>query len=90
MAGLFLTFLIEYIAHRWVDKKRHIFERSRAIEATRSAQKDAGTSDAPLSEVSSAEQHYPVNAISLNTSIMEAGIIFHSICELGRRYVIEK
>jgi zinc transporter 1/2/3 len=53
IAGLFITFIIEYIAHRWVD----------------------------LSESSSSEQHYSPKSLTLNTTVMEAGIIFHSICK---------
>lgn len=78
MAGLFLTFLIEYIAHRWIDRKRHMFERSGAGET--SGQKDA--SNANVSEESSLEHKYAPASLTLNTTIMEAGIIFHSICKL--------
>lgn len=77
MAGLFLTFLIEYIAHRWVDRKRHMFERPKANAGEPNGQKDG--SDANTSEASSAEHQYSPASLTLNTTIMEAGIIFHSI-----------
>lgn len=78
MAGLFLTFCIEYVAHRWVDKKRHMFERPRAVAQT-AGQKDA--SDANISDADSNEHQYSPASLTLNTSVMEAGIIFHSICK---------
>jgi zinc transporter 1/2/3 len=82
IAGLFVTFMIEYIAHRWVDRKRHMFERSSASDpanAQPNAQKEA--SEGTLSESSSAEQRYTPKSLALNTTVMEAGIIFHSIRE---------
>lgn len=78
IAGLFITFIIEYIAHRWVDRKRHMFEKSPAPNvAETNAQKEA--SEGTLSEASSSEQHYTPKSLTMNTTVMEAGIIFHSI-----------
>jgi zinc transporter 1/2/3 len=80
IAGLFITFIIEYIAHRWVDRKRHMFERSNATSpatAEPNAQKE--TSEGTSSESSSSEQNYTPKSLTLNTTVMEAGIIFHSI-----------
>lgn len=77
MAGLFVTFIIEYVAHRWVDRKRHMFERAQPQRVEPSNQKDA--SEGNLSEASSAEEHYVPKSLTLNTTVMEAGIIFHSI-----------
>jgi zinc transporter 1/2/3 len=82
IAGLFITFIIEYIAHRWVDRKRHMFERpstTNPATAESSAPKEA--SEGTLSESSSSEQHYSPKSLTLNTTVMEAGIIFHSICK---------
>jgi hypothetical protein len=80
IAGLFITFVIEYIAHRWVDRKRHMFERSNATNpATAESNAQKETSEGTLSELSSPEQHYTPKSLTLNTTVMEAGIIFHSI-----------
>jgi hypothetical protein len=81
IAGLFITFIIEYIAHRWVDRKRHMFEKPSTTARSNpepNAQKEA--SEGTLSETDSSEQHYSPNSLALNTAVMEAGIIFHSIC----------
>lgn len=76
IAGLFITFIIEYIAHRWIDRKRHMFERPSNAEPV--AQKDSA--DANLSESSShSEENFMSKSLTLNTAVMEAGIIFHSI-----------
>ena len=75
IAGLFITFIIEYIAHRWIDRKRHMFERARVIQPT--TRKDA--TEANLSEASSNEEHIASRSLTMNTAVMEAGIIFHSI-----------
>ena len=75
IAGLFTTFIIEYVAHRWIDRKRHMFERTSTPQST--AQKDA--TEANLSEASSNEEHFASKSLTLNTAVMEAGIIFHSI-----------
>jgi len=75
IAGLFITFIIEYIAHRWIDRKRHMFEKSPVAQPT--TQKDA--TEANLSEASSNEEHFASKSLTLNTAVMEAGIIFHSI-----------
>jgi hypothetical protein len=76
IAGLFITFIIEYIAHRWIDRKRHMFERPGAAQPV--AQKDA--TDANLSESSShSDENFMSKSLTLNTAVMEAGIIFHSI-----------
>ena len=81
IAGLFVTFIIEYVAHRWIDRKRHMFERSPPVPVVNAEetnrQKEA--SEGTLSESSSAEAHYTPNSLALNTAVMEAGIIFHSI-----------
>lgn len=81
IAGLFVTFIIEYIAHRWVDKKRHMFERSSPapVVSAEEPNNQKGASEGTLSESSSAEAHYTPKSIALNTAVMEAGIIFHSI-----------
>jgi zinc transporter 1/2/3 len=77
IAGLFTTFIIEYVAHRWIDRKRHMFERTSTPQST--VQKDA--TEANLSEASSNEEHFASKSLTLNTAVMEAGIIFHSICK---------
>lgn len=83
IAGLFITFIIEYIAHRWIDRKRHMFEKPQAPGAVTTdpkTQKEA--SEGTLSETSSSE-HYTPKSLALNTAVMEAGIIFHSIRALA-------
>lgn len=87
MAGLFVTFIIEYVAHRWVDRKRHIFERSQPQTAVSSNQKDI--TEGNLSEASSTQEHYVPKSLTLNTTIMEAGIIFHSIRESYPRFRVQ-
>jgi hypothetical protein len=42
-------------------------------------QKEA--SEGTLSDTGSSEQHYSPKSLALNTAVMEAGIIFHSIRE---------
>jgi hypothetical protein len=82
IAGLFITFIIEYIAYRWVDRKRHMFEKSCTTGGSNpesDTQKEA--SKGTLSETGSSEQHYSPKSLALNTAVMEAGIIFHSIRE---------
>lgn len=80
IAGLFVTFIIEYVAHRWIDRKRHMFEkRSASAPATAEANTQKEASEGTLSETSSSEQHYTPKSLALNTAVMEAGIIFHSI-----------
>jgi zinc transporter 1/2/3 len=80
IAGLFITFIIEYIAHRWVDRRRHMFERSPATGANpEEANRQKEASEGTLSESSSSETHYTPNSLTLNTTVMEAGIIFHSV-----------
>jgi zinc transporter 1/2/3 len=83
IAGLFITFIIEYIAHRWIDRKRHMFERPNTAQLT--TQKDA--TDANVSESSShSEENFKSKSLTLNTAVMEAGIIFHSIRKLRLIY----
>jgi len=77
IAGLFTTFIIEYVAHRWIDRKRHMFERTGTAQPV--IQKNS--TEANLSEASSREEHYASKSLTLNTAVMEAGIIFHSICK---------
>ncbi|KAK3635825.1 high-affinity Zn(2+) transporter zrt1 [Elasticomyces elasticus] len=70
MAGLFLTFIIEYIAHR-------VSNRNISITT------EPGTSDPKPTDVASEDSLRPKNTapqnLTLATTIMEAGIIFHSL-----------
>lgn len=71
MAGLFLTFLIEYVAHR-------VSSRKDAVAQQPFHPADAKDTEAASEEVQQAEKAVPQN-LTLKTTIMEAGIIFHSV-----------
>lgn len=60
MAGIFLSFIIEYIGHRIVLKKT--------------------TTAARLSAAKQADAYLSAEIVSV--LVMEAGILFHSLCKL--------
>ncbi|KAK5714349.1 high-affinity Zn(2+) transporter zrt1 [Elasticomyces elasticus] len=70
MAGLFLTFIIEYVAHRVSNRNT-------------STTTQPSTSDPKTTDVASEDSLRPTNTapqnLTLATTIMEAGIIFHSL-----------
>jgi len=69
ISGLFLTFLIEYIARRWSDRR-----------ARESVQAPVATESSKVTE--SALKGMPLpDHLTLKTTVMEVGIVFHSICK---------
>ena len=80
MAGLLVTFLIELLAHR-------VFGKRNAID---SATLSVGNDKSPASserDVATVEKAQ-ARAITINTAVIEAGIIFHSICEFSSSQII--
>lgn len=72
MAGIFITFLIEFVAHRVAGGHSH--GMMGAISPRRSDDK-GDSSDAERVEVEGSTGRTMV----INTAVIEAGIIFHSI-----------
>jgi zinc transporter 1/2/3 len=72
MAGLFLTFIVEYVTHRMITRnKRSVVEQTDRPTNGKHA-------EAVAEELTSTERDVPQN-LTLATTIMEAGIIFHSV-----------
>lgn len=72
MAGIFITFFIEFVAHRVGGGHSHGMVG--AAPPTRSDSK-ADASDVAQSEVEASNGR----TLVINTAVIEAGIIFHSI-----------
>lgn len=87
MAGLFLSFVIDYAGARFVQWRQNKHVGSSAeVPTTSSDDKSARTSSPPSSEImhSHGHAHGPVRTATpmeekINVMNLEAGIIFHSI-----------
>ncbi|EER28227.1 ZIP Zinc transporter family protein [Coccidioides posadasii C735 delta SOWgp] len=87
MAGLFLTFLLEYFGHRVMASRiRPESDREGSVSSStqQANQKDSSTTCAVAPEMS--HQHAP-RSDKLSVILMEAGIVFHSII-LGLTLVV--
>jgi hypothetical protein len=73
MAGLLVTFLIEILSHRAFGKRNTIGS------ATSSAGDDKAAASSGINIVTVEKAH--TRTLTINTAVIEAGIIFHSICE---------
>jgi len=91
MAGLFLSFLIDYAGARFVQwrQKKHVGSSAEVPTATTASDKSAGTSSTPEHEYvhSHVHAHGPMRTATpmeekINVMNLEAGIIFHSIRKL--------
>ena len=74
MAGMFLTFVVEFTAHRLAGGHGHGHDAVDAASPAQSESKD----DIPNSE-RAAIAGSSGRSLIINTAIIEAGIIFHSI-----------
>lgn len=78
MAGLFLTFLIEFVAHRYSHKK-----------TLGSRQSTSPSPDSKDAEAAAPKETPVSTTTTLNTTVMEAGIIFHSIRKVPLPRVVD-
>lgn len=76
MAGLFLSFIVEYVAHRFVHA-RQVTTQHTTVEADKETQ--TSTPDGSTTSVVVTE-HQKQKADALNALVLESGIIFHSLC----------
>ena len=84
MAGLFLSFLVEYLGNRFVHSRNSLTSRQQSpdIEPTRTDKGASSESVEPCNNLASLGHHH--HGLSkpddkLSVLVMEAGIIFHSI-----------
>lgn len=75
MAGLFLSFIVEYVAHRFVHA-RQVTTQHTTVEADKETQ--ISTPDGSTTSVVVTE-HQKQKADALNALVLESGIIFHSL-----------
>jgi zinc transporter 1/2/3 len=69
MAGLFVTFLLEFLVHHVLGRKVEHHADTKDV-----AQVESATSDGPEDIV----------VTPSSVSVMEAGIVFHSVCTCHR------
>ena len=83
MAGIFVTFVIEYFSHRLVDSQKKKKATARSLSES-SVTASGGSAKPPGDTVAAEEGSVGEQVVVDNTrsvAIMEAGIIFHSICK---------
>ncbi len=78
MAGLMISFLIDYVAHRFASNRERKIMTSSDISPLRSAEDEVGKRQNPLPETHDGIQPVQKSA-TLDVLILEAGIIFHSL-----------
>lgn len=84
MAGIFLTFVIEYFSHRLVDRRKppaRVSPASSPVVASEASAKPEAAEEGSAS-VSAGRQEIAGPDDPWSVTVMEAGIIFHSICTL--------
>ena len=75
MAGLFISFLVEYISHRFLDSRKKATVQT-VVEGDKETQTQSRDSSASPSHIN---EHQQNKVDALNALVLESGIIFHSL-----------
>lgn len=79
MAGMFVTFMFEYIGSRVINSRAHP-ESDSEISVASSAQQANNKDQSTACGISpEASHHHFAPADNLSVALLEAGIVFHSI-----------
>ena len=85
LAGLFVTFLLEYIAHRFIVRRNTLSSNGNDGDggSPRPEKMAANSVITPGHDIHAATGYERANS-AVNVVMMEAGVIFHSICKTNQ------